>query len=389
MAMVIESGLRTALRTARPNLSFDAAKTLAAIHGTPLLVVSRSQLERNYLAMRAAMPQVELFYAAKANPDQAILRTLCDLGCSIDVCSFGEAQAALQAGFTPERMLHTHPCKQESNLARCHALGLRLFVYDCYRELDKIEPYAGDIGLLLRLAMSNSASLIDLSAKFGAAPEEGLGLLQAARARGLDVKGLSFHVGSQCTSPDGFLWAFEKARRVWDEAADAGIPLEILDIGGGFPAPYRSDVLTLDEFCDALQAGLDRWFGDVPARIIAEPGRGLCADASTLVTRVIGTNIRRGVRWYYIDDGLYGSFSGKVFDHADFPLIAENAADRPTYPCVVAGPTCDSGDVVTVDQELPELEIGDLLMVPTMGAYSSASACPFNGLPVADTVAID
>ena len=165
--------------------------------------------------------------------------------------------------------------------------------------------------------------------------------------------------------------------------------MEVLDIGGGIPAPYRSAVLTQEAFCQALAQAIDRWFGDLPIRIIAEPGRCLCAEAVTLVTRVIGKSVRGGLNWYIIDDGLYGSFSGKVYDHADFPLIAENDGDRPLRPCVVAGPTCDSTDVVARDQDLPDLEIGELLLVPTMGAYTSASASDFNGLDETRSVVID
>src|SRR5262249_27018431 len=152
---------------------------------------------------------------------------------------------------------------------------------------------------------------------------------------------------SQCLAPDDFTTALGQARRIWDEAADAGIPLEVLDVGGGFPAPYRETILTTEAYCRALAEALDTTFGDLPIRIIAEPGRCLCAEAVTLVTSVIGKSVRGGRPWYLIDEGLYGSFSGKLYDHADFPLIPEGDGDRPVEPCVVAGPTCDSFDVVS------------------------------------------
>src|SRR5690606_37208815 len=163
----------------------------------------------------------------------------------------------------------------------------------------------------------------------------------------------------QCERPDDFESALRQARQVWNEATDAGMALEVLDIGGGFPAPYRSQVLSLESYCESLAEALTVTFGDLPVRIIAEPGRRVCADTVTLVTRVIGKSIRGGMPWYFIDDGLYGSFSGIVFDHADFPLIAEHHDERPLMPCVVAGPTCDSSDVVARDQMLPELAIGE------------------------------
>ena len=378
------------LRHAQPVLTFDQARVLGDEHGTPLLVVSKSRVVETYKTMREHLPDVELFYAAKANPDIHILTALCEAGCSVDVCSHGELLAAKQAGFTPERMLHTHPCKTDSNLLSCYAEGVRLFVYDNANELDKIARLTPDVKLLLRLAVSADSSIINLSAKFGASLAEAIDLLIEARRRGLDVRGFSFHVGSQCMNPQDYTNVLWGIRKVWDQAQALGFDLEILDIGGGFPAPYRNDsMITLGEFCQVVSSGLKETFGDTPVRLIAEPGRGLCAESVTLVTRVLGRNVRNGVMWYIIDDGLYGSFSGKVFDHTDFGLIADNPFGLPLSECVVAGPTCDSSDVVSRDQWLPELNIGDILLVPTMGAYAGASASPFNGLPVARSIAID
>lgn len=378
------------LRQAQPVLTFDQARELGDEHGTPLLVVSKSRVVETYKTMREHLPDVEFFYAAKANPDIHILTALCEAGCSVDICSHGELMAAKQAGFPADRMLHTHPCKTASNLLDCYAEGVRLFVYDNANELDKIASLTPDVDLLLRLAVSADSSIINLSAKFGAAPAEAIDLLIEARRRGLNVKGFSFHVGSQCMNPSDYTQVLWTIRQVWDEAQALGFDLEILDIGGGFPAPYRNDsMITLGEFCQVVSQGLKETFGDLNVRLIAEPGRGLCAESVTLVTRVLGRNVRNGVMWYIIDDGLYGSFSGKVFDHTDFSLIADNPFGLPVSECVVAGPTCDSSDVVSRDQWLPDLKIGELLLVPTMGAYAGASASPFNGLPVARSVAID
>lgn len=387
--VVMETQVATQLRTAEPVLSFDQARSLAACYGTPILALSRSVLARNYHAMKASLPNVELFYAAKANPDRNILSTLRKLGCSVDVCSPGEAKQAFKARFQPEAMLHTHPCKTVRNLVECYGQGIRWFIFDNAVELPKLVEHAPEANLLLRLATSSNSSIINLSAKFGTTRHEAVPLMKRAAQLGLKVRGISFHVGSQCTSPRDFASALRDTRRIWDKATAAGLQLEVLDIGGGFPAPYREAILTMEDYCQALAEALDAHFGDLPVRVIAEPGRGLVADAVTLVTRVIGKSIRGGTTWYIIDDGLYGSFSGKVYDHADFPLIAESAEHRPVSPCVVAGPTCDSTDVVARDQPLPELDVGELLLVPTMGAYTSASASCFNGLDLARTVPID
>ena len=389
MTQLLETCDAVEYRTARAVLSFADARRLAARYGTPLLAISRSALTDSYRTLVANLPSVEFYYAAKANPDRAILSTLRKLGCSVDVCSHKEAQRALKAGFRPEAMIHTHPCKTIRNLSDCYREGIRWFTYDSAHELPKFVEHAPDARLLLRLAMSSASSVIDLSAKFGAARHEAVPLLKRADQLGLRVRGISFHVGSQCLSPDDFTSALEEARRIWDQASDAGLELEVLDFGGGIPSPYRSAILSLETYCQHLSQALEATFGDLPIRIIAEPGRCLAAEAVTLVTSVIGKTVRGGRTWYIIDDGLYGSFSGKVYDHADFPLFAEGADERPAFPCVVAGPTCDSTDVVARDQLMPELDIGELLLVPSMGAYTSASACDFNGLDVARSVAID
>lgn len=394
MATVLESSISSEsdpsiYRSSRPVISFEEADGLAAEFGTPLLVYSRSALLRNYQAMRNALPGVEFFYAAKANPAEPILRPLCEAGCSVDVCSYGEMQAALKAGFTPDQMIHTHPCKTVQNLTSCYAAGLRWFTFDNANEIPKIARYAPDVNLLLRMAVSSSSSLINLSAKFGAFEADAPSLMVQARDAGLSVKGISFHVGSQCRSPEDFHTALSQARRVWDKASAEGIELEVLDFGGGLPAPYRDSVLSLDAYCRSLSRSLEDTFGDLAIRVIGEPGRGMSADTVTLITRVIGKSVRGGTTWYIIDDGLYGSFSGQVFDHVEYPIVARNAEDRELHPCVVAGPTCDSSDVVARGQMLPDLEIGELLLVPTMGAYTCASASNFNGLDMARMIGIE
>ena len=377
-------------RTAQPVLSFDRARELAEEHGSPLLVVSKSKLIETYWSMKDALPGVDMYYAAKANPDHHILSTLCAENSFVDVCSAGEMHQALEAGFTPERMLHTHPCKTESNLLECYGAGLRWFVFDNALEAAKIARLTPDVNLLLRLAVSASSSLINLSAKFGCAIESALELLEESRRLGLQVRGFSFHVGSQCLNPEDYNAVLRQVRELWDRATERGFTLEVLDIGGGFPSPYRESAPTIRSFCEVISCGLRETFGDLPSvRLIAEPGRGMCAESTTLITKVLGKDTRWGMPWYIIDDGIYGSFSGKVFDHTDFPLLFQGGEEREVGECVVAGPTCDSSDIVTRDQLLPNLEVGELLLVPSMGAYAGASASPFNGLPVARSILID
>lgn len=376
-------------RVAQVNLTFDQAHQLADEHGSPLLVVSKTKLIDTYWAMKNSMPGVDLYYAAKANPDHHILSTLCAEGGHVDVCSAGEMHAALAAGFTPDRMLHTHPCKTDSNLLECYEAGVRWFVYDNPIEAAKIARLTPDVNLLLRIATTGASSKINLSAKFGTPIEETLEMLAVARSMNLNVRGFSFHVGSQCLNPEDYCGVLRQVRQTWEDARSAGYDLEVLDIGGGFPAPYRDDAPSIESFGGAIWTGLQQTFGDLDIRLIAEPGRGLCTECVTLITKVIGKSTRWGMPWVYVDDGLYGSFSGKMFDHTDFPLFVQNDGSREVAPCVVAGPTCDSSDIVCRDQMLPEMEVGELILVPSMGAYAGASACPFNGLPVARSISFN
>jgi len=297
--------------------------------------------------------------------------------------------AALAAGFSPSRMLHTHPCKTEQNLLRCHAARVEWFVFDNPLEAEKIARLTPDVSLLLRLAVTGASSRLNLSTKFGAPLEDALEILQNARRLSLRVRGISFHVGSQCTDPEDYSAVLRTVRQFWNQATELGFKLEVLDIGGGFPAPYISRLPSMESFGQVVSNALRESFGDLPIRLIAEPGRGLSAECTTLVTSVIGKSVRWGIPWYIIDDGLYGSFSGKVFDHSDYPLTYETRWGRELETCVVAGPTCDSSDVICRDQRLPSLDVGELLLVPSMGAYAGASASPFNGIPVARSIAID
>jgi ornithine decarboxylase len=204
------------------------------------------------------------------------------------------------------------------------------------------------------------------------------------------VTGLSFHLGSQCIDAGDFDIALSTMRAITDEASMNGFTLKLIDIGGGFAAAYGDQSLPpTKDYCDEVYRSVRRHFGDTSLKIIAEPGRILCAESVTLVTCVIGKTHRQGKPWYIIDDGIYGSFSGRRFSESDFKWLHSHGQDANVYSSVIAGPTCDSGDIVSHEQWLPDLAIGDILMVPSMGAYTSASAAAFNGMPLARTVMID
>jgi ornithine decarboxylase len=365
------------------NLSFGRAEILARTVATPFLVLSPSHIQATIRTLRTCLPGVGLYYAMKSNPDSELLGLLNGQVDGIDVASYGEVTAAAAAGVAPERLFHSNPIKKDTDIALCTRHGVRWFTFDNPDEIAKLRTHAPGANVLLRVAIKNTSCVVNLGAKFGVNPDEALSLLLQARAAGVNVRGIAFHVGSQSTDPGIYTTALKLVRSIFDEAASAGVRLDTLDIGGGFPVAYRTAVPKLEDFCRVVSRSLSEMF-PAGVRIIAEPGRCISGDAMTLVVRVIGRSIRNGIPWYFIDDGLYGAFSGKLFDHCDYELISMKGG--PVRECVVAGPTCDSIDIVAQDQMLPDLEIGDLLVVPGMGAYTRASATSFNGFQPPVTV---
>ena len=236
--------------------------------------------------------------------------------------------------------------------------------------------------MLLRIRIDNSSAHVDLNKKFGVGRERAIELLQAAQAAGLDAAGVCFHVGSQTMSADPYLTALDLAREIFEEAAAAGMQLRILDIGGGFPIPEPKVRFNLKEMLKQINARLDEDFPNV--EIWAEPGRFMCGTAVNLITGVIGVTERGGQPWYFLDDGLYGTFSGVIFDQWDFKLISFKEGEE--VEATFAGPSCDSLDIMFRGKLTVRQEVGDLLLVPSCGAYTSASATTFNGFSKADFI---
>jgi len=238
--------------------------------------------------------------------------------------------------------------------------------------------------MLLRLKVPNTGAMVELSSKFGAEPGEAVDLIQAAEAEGITVEGLSFHVGSQTTNFDNFVQALTMAAGIFKEARLRGYhKMNQLDIGGGFPAPYDANVEPLSKLAKILNHEIERQFPEDVA-ILAEPGRFLVATACTSVAEVIGKAFRDGRTCYYIDDGIYHTYSGQLFDHCHYPVRAFK--EGPTELCAVFGPTCDALDTLTQSEELPDLELGDLVYSENIGAYTHASSTFFNGFPPAKVI---
>jgi ornithine decarboxylase len=370
---------------------------LAKQHGTPLMVVDHDVLRRNYATFRRYLPRVQAYYAVKAFADPAVVQTLFEAGASFDVASMPEflivhqfikgMPAKERQDWIWDKIIYAHPIKSDETLRKLDPYK-PLVTYDNVEEIRKLKKHAPHAGLVLRLKVPNTGAMVELSSKFGAAPGDAVDLILEAARAGLVVEGLSFHVGSQTTNFENYVQAINLAASVFKEAQERGYTkMNLLDIGGGFPAPYDATVKPFSELARKINTELDRLFPK-EIQILAEPGRFMVATAGTAVSKVIGKAVRDGKLCYYVDDGVYHTFSGILFDHCQYHLKAFKRGPREI--CTVFGPTCDALDVITMSEDLPaNLELGDLLYSENIGAYSIASSTPFNGFPPAKVVHVN
>jgi ornithine decarboxylase len=369
---------------------------LARKHGTPLFIVDHNAIRKNYRQFKKHLPRVQAYYAVKANPDPAIVKTLYEMGSSFDVASMPEFQivhenirsmpAKQRQDWIWDKIIYANPIKASETLLELDPYK-PLVTYDNLEEIRKIRKYAPHAGLALRLKVPNTGAMVELSSKFGSPPGEAVSLIQAAHDAGLVVEGLSFHVGSQCTNFENYVQALNLAASIFAEAEGRGFKLKLLDIGGGFPAPYDQNVRPFRLLARRLNAELDRLFPK-DIEILAEPGRFMVATAGTLVAKIIGKAVRDGKLCYYIDDGVYHTFSGIIFDHCKYRIQAFKSGAAEI--CSVFGPTCDALDTISMSEELPDsLELDDLVFSENIGAYSHASATYFNGFPPAKVVHVN
>ena len=379
-------------------LPFRKLKELQKIahkYGTPVFIVDHAKIRQNYKEFKEALPRVQAYYAVKANSDQAIVKTLYDLGASFDVASFPEFMVVHQyikklpkkarQDFIWDKIIYANTIKRAETLEALDKYK-PLVTYDNIHELHKIKKYCPHAGLVLRIKVPNTGSMVELSSKFGISPGEAVDLILGSFNAGLVVEGISFHVGSQCNNFENYIQALQLSASILKEAASRGHRINILDIGGGFPVRYNSKSKSFKVLAKKLNAEIDRLFPKT-MEILAEPGRFMVANAGTLVTKIIGKATRDEKTCYYLDDGVYHTFSGIVFDHCQYPLKAFKDGEKKV--CSVFGPTCDAFDTISVAEELPDLEIDDLLYAENIGAYSIASSTYFNGFPPAKVVHIN
>ncbi len=370
-------------------------RSLARRHGTPLFVVDHDVIRRNFAEFRRLLPRVQAYYAVKANPLPEIVRTLYRAGASFDVASIGEFRLVYEnirrlpprrrQEFIWDKIIYANPIKDRATLEELDPYR-PLVTYDNREEIRKIRRHAPHAGLALRIRVPNTGSMVELSSKFGCAPGEAADLIAAAFDAGLTVEGLCFHVGSQCTNFDNYVQALSTSAQVLEESEGRGHRLRLLDIGGGFPAPYDGSVKRFRGLARILNSEFRRLF-PADLEIIAEPGRFMVATAAWLVAEVIGKADRDGKRCYYLNDGIYHTYSGVLFDHCHYSVRAMRKG--PQQLSAVFGPTCDALDTISQAEPLPDLRLGDLVYSANIGAYTHASSTWFNGFPPARVVHVN
>lgn len=362
-------------------------------HGTPLFILDHNKLRSNYRTFKKNLPRVQCYYAVKANNHPEIVKTLFLEGSSFDVASYNEFTQIYEYiqhfeeedkdFFIWDKIIFSNTIKDRETLDKIKRYR-PLVTYDNSDELKKIKDCCDTAGLILRLKVPDTGSQVEMSSKFGAEPGEAGQLISQAHDMGLVVEGLSFHVGSQCTNFDNYAAALEITSEILNDARAKGYGLKIVDIGGGFPVPYDSQVPEFEKLAQLINSECQRLFpGDI--EILAEPGRFMVATAAQLVTEIIGKSRRDGKIFYYINDGVYHTFSGVVFDHWLPNFTAFESGEKEV--CAVVGQTCDSFDKISVSVQLPgNLEIGDYLLTENIGAYSIASSTTFNGFGLANII---
>ncbi|MAM10848.1 MAG: ornithine decarboxylase [Rhizobiaceae bacterium] len=351
----------------------------------PCLVVDREIVRDNYTAFRRALPDSAIYYAVKANPAPQILELLASLGSNFDCASVAEIEMVLEAGAGAERISFGNTIKKERDIARAHALGVKLFAVDCHEEVEKIARAAPGARVFCRVLTDGEGAEWPLSRKFGCVPPMAVDVLVYAHQLGLESYGVSFHVGSQMTKLEAWDAALADAKRVFAQLAKQGIYLQMVNMGGGFPTKYLRDVPTAEAYGQAIFAALSRHFGNQLPKTIIEPGRGMVGNAGVIKSEVVLISKKSDDdkhRWVFLDIGKFGGLAETMDEAIRYPIRTERDEDE-MEPCVLAGPTCDSADVMYEKTMYPlpiTLTIGDEVLIEGTGAYTTTYASvAFNG----------
>ena len=380
----------------------------------PIFLADLSKLVHQHLKWIENLPTVKPFYAVKCNNNPEVVKTLIKLGCSFDCASKGEIEAILNYGVDPSKIIYANPCKPPTHLKFACDNKIDLMTYDGIEELDKIKIFHPNARLVIRIRVDDSKSICQFGAKFGVHNGKTRDLIEKTFNAGMNLVGVSFHVGSGCGDENVYYDAIKKAREIFDEADEFGYKLTLLDIGGGFPG-HDDGSIKFENYCKVINDSVNHFFSDLKINVIAEPGRYY---ASSIMTLACSVNGRRTVDnenvyddtemdsesteiddsksfMYYISDGVYGSLNCILYDHWEVTelkylimdsftnelvvISKEDLKNKKKFNSKIWGPTCDSMDCITKNFPMPKLKIGDWIIFENTGAYTIAAGCEFNG----------
>jgi ornithine decarboxylase len=352
---------------------------------TPCLVIDLDRIERNYSELRRLLPLARVFYAVKANPAPEVIRRLAGLGSSFDAASGPEIRLCLEHGAPPDRISFGNTIKKARDIAEAHEAGVRLFAFDSLEELEKIATHAPGAQVFCRILIDCAGAEWPLSRKFGCSPAMAERLMARAAELGLEAQGLSFHVGSQQTDLGQWDRAVAEVGRLFRVLAERGVALKLVNLGGGFPARYRSEAPAVEAYAAAVMEAMTRHFGNDLPEMVIEPGRSLVGDAGVIESEVVLVSRKDEAeerRWVYLDIGKFGGLAETMDEAIKYRLTTSKDGGE-TGPVILAGPTCDSVDILyeRTEYRLPlDLRSGDLVRFHAAGAYTSSYASVgFNG----------
>jgi len=364
-----------------PESSLDFERVRASVrdgYNKPFLLIDSNIIREKTRRFAAALPRVRPHYAVKANPDPRVLKILQEEGAGFEIASIAELDLLLALSVPVEEIFYSNPIKSRDSIVDAAAKGVAWYVIDSVEELKKIHSIKRDAKLYLRVDTPNIGSDWPLAGKFGAHSAEVREIIATAARLNADLAGVAFHVGSQCRNPENWRVGIEKSRAIFDHMLKAGLNPRLLNIGGGFPVRHVKPIPAIEVIGDVVSRALDAFPDSV--RVIAEPGRFLVSDAGYFVCRIMGTASRGSKRWIHLDAGLFG---GIIETTEGLKYKVRTDRSGPDISWNVAGPTCDSIDVVMRDEPLPsDLQEGDYFYIKNAGAYTTAYASNFNGFPL-------
>jgi ornithine decarboxylase len=388
---MVNPSLRSQLRDSlQIRCETEGWRALIAQHGTPLLVLDPYRVVEQCRLLASQLRGFRLHYAVRTSSHPAVLRAVAAAGCGFDVATRAEVDLVGALGFSIDRCINTNPVKKPADIDHAYIAGVRTFVVDNPVEAQKFAGLPADVEVLVRLAFGNPTATSDLSTKFGVPPAEAELVVKDVLTTGVRFGGFSFHVGSHRDTVERYREALVGTLDLIAHIGETlGVQTQTIDIGGGFPVTYRETMPTVEN----VAAVVDEVLGDRRDEftLVAEPGRFLAADSMTLLTSVIGSAVRDGRQWHYLDGGIHGSYSNVMAEDVHPPILAmREIVDGVSgfQPVTLAGPTCDGADVVARDYPMPTLNVGDLVVSPMMGAHTAVTSSRFNGVPATTIVEV-